>query len=209
MDIVEFPPPPAVDPFSRTLFESPWLLAGVLGVVTLFLLVTGLREGRLDRLRQSAVPGGLLVLLLVVAHLVTTPAERARTTVRSFVEAIVAGDAATAKSLLAADLGFHVGDPDNVAFGRDYLTTTIDWATGRYAIESNSIRRLDAWTVPGDRAVVHLGCLTFPAAGGPTPSQWVLEVAEQDDGTWRIDRMTWIGVLGRRPSGAEIPVRVR
>jgi len=209
MDLVEFPPPPSAAPLSRMLFESPWLFVGVLGAATLFLLVAGLREGRFDRLKVAAGTGGIAILLVLVSSLVTTPGEHAKATVRRFVEAVVAADATTANSLLAPDVAFHVGDPGNMAFPRDYLASAVEWATSRYAIESNRIRRLDAWTTSDGRGLVHLGCFTVPATGGPVPTQWVIETSEQPDGSWAIERMTWIGLLGRRPSGAEIPVRQR
>jgi hypothetical protein len=56
---------------------------------------------------------------------------------------------------------------------------------------------LRAYTETSGRATVHLACYTTLERGfGPAPTQWVLRVERQDDGTWKI---AWISFAGRSP----------
>ena len=55
--------------------------------------------------------------------------------------------------------------------------------------------RIDATREDGDTALVKMACYT-DAGYGPNITQWELRVRRQDDGTWRVDRLTWITLNG-------------
>lgn len=194
------PRPPDVGPFTRWVLENPWP-AGVL-LAALAGLIAWRAPAGAARRRHLLVAGALAIAgaaVLVAGRLVVTAGEHARALTRSLLDAVVAGDVAAASAHFAGDATLSFGTPDNPGLARAEIEARLKWIEGRYRVASNQITALAAYTESSDRATVHLACsTTTEEAFGPIPSQWVLEVRRQPDGSWRITRVTWISLAGQR-----------
>lgn len=195
------PDPPSVNLITRYLFESPWAVAVLLLGVAGVLAWQGAREGLWKRVQVA----GVLVLaaagVVATASVVTTAGEHGERITRQFVEAAVSNDLTAANRLLAADATLAVGSPKNP--GIDLAAIQSHLARLRnYQITGNRITSLRGYGTDDDRAVVHLACLTDGGGvySGRVPSQWVLDVRREADGTWTIKRLTCISIAGRTPS---------
>jgi ketosteroid isomerase-like protein len=183
------PTPPDVGVLTRFVLENPWPLAGLLLVVAVVLAWTGLREGATGRLKAALVPALAGAAALAAGTLVTTSGERATAVVRGFVTAVEETDLVAAANAIAEDGSIGVASVNNPGFGKDYIITRLDRLGGRFAITSNRITQLDAYTISPDEAEVHLGVRTETDRGmGPALTRWVIRVRRQDDGEWRIQR---------------------
>jgi hypothetical protein len=196
------PEPPTVDLWTRYVLENPYPLGIGLLALGAVIFWLGLRDGRADRMRIAIIPVLLGAAALVTGIVVVTSGEHARSVVRRFVDAVVEEDLVTATSLLDADVRLHLSSPSNPGYRIGDITTGLSLLSSRYDITANRVMTLDSFTETPDRATVHLGCLTEVAGGyGPTPTTWTLQVERQSDGTWTINRMTWVSVMGDPPRG--------
>lgn len=195
------PTPPPTSAFTRYLLENPWPGALVLGFVGAILLWRGLSDGRRGLVLAGAIAVVAAMLNVGVAALITTAGEHARRTVREFVEAAVAGNAAEASARLTDDVTINFERPENPSMDRTLIDRGLDAVATRHRVESNSVTMLKGFTVNGDTGVVHLGCWTQTATSmGSIPSQWVMRVKRGADGSWRITRMTCVSIAGRPPT---------
>ena len=194
------PDPPSVGLLTRFLFENPYPVGLVLLAVAGGLLWTGLREGRRERLTIAVIGIALGAAVLTIGAVVVTSGERSRKVTIELVEAAVAADVVAMMSLFADEATMAFGSPTNPGFELDYLSREASRLESQYRIESNSITRLEAYTVSKDSAIVHLACRTTVERGyGPTPTQWVLQIQRQSDGTFKIVHVTWISLAGNPP----------
>ncbi|MHC4946712.1 MAG: hypothetical protein ACYTG1_00410 [Planctomycetota bacterium] len=191
------PDPPGVNIFTRFVLENPWPLAGLLAVAAIAVAWPALREGRPGRTRPALGLAGAAAAVVAAALAVTTSGERARAVTRELVDSVVAGDLVAAVDLFSDDATVSLGSTTSPAYDRDVIVSGLDRAT-RYDVAGNRIRALRAYTVSGDEAEVHLGCLT-DAGYGYTPSTWVLRVRREGDGEWRVIRLTCVSIATRPP----------
>ena len=192
------PDPPAAGLLTRYVFENPYPLgAGLL----LFAAIWGwlaLRDGRLDRVRLTVLPLVLGAGVLAAGWGVVTAGERGRVLVRDLSDLVVARDLVGAVNQFADAATIHLGSPHNVGHDLDYLRGALSDLVARYAIESNRITSLDAYTTGADDATIHMACFTETNRFGGA-SQLVIDVARQPDGTWKIVRLTLVSVNGQPP----------
>lgn len=189
------PPPTVATPtlaglLSRYVLENPWPLAILLGLIGAGLGWKWLREG--ERAYRDVAAGCLAAAAIVLGLglAITTSAERAKVVVRDFVAHAEAGDIDAMLGLLTDGCTLHYGAPENPGLPREMWEPSIGLLRGRYAIDSNRITRLDAESERGGAATVELACVTTVSlAPYPTPNAWWLRVAEQRDGSWRIERI--------------------
>ena len=195
------PDPPSVSIIARYVFENPWPLAVVLLAIAAVLGWQGAREGLWKRVQAA----GLLVLIaagvVASAALVTTAGEHGKRITTQFVEAAVANDLTGANRLLSIDATLHIGSPKNPGIDLAAIQTQLA-RLGNYQIVSNRISGLRGFGLDGDHAQVHLACITDAGGiySGNVPSQWVLHVRRESDGTWLIERITCVTIAGRTPS---------
>ena len=200
------PQPPDVSLVTRFIFENPYPLGGVLLVVGVILGWLGLRDGRTDRLRLAVVPIVLGLAILAAGLLVITSGERARRVTRQLVEAAIAGDLVAARNLLSDSARFHFAAATNVSHDVDFMMAGLELLGRQFTIEDNSITMLKGYSESSDTAEVHLACWTREASWGQyTPSQWVLRIQRQDDGSWKVTSLTWVSVLGEAPQATWTP----
>ena len=198
------PEPPRVGLFTRYVLENPYPLGVLLVALAAGFAWTALRSDRPQRLRTAGILGVVGAAVLLTGTLVATAGERARRVTLAVVEAAVAADVSGAAAQFAEDARLSFGGPTNPSLPRRDLEARIDQLDGKYRIGSNQVTMLRAYTETSDRATVHLACRTaLERDFGPVPTQWVLRVERQADGTWKIAHVTWISLGGRAPgSGA-------
>jgi hypothetical protein len=194
---VEFPASPLLE---RFLAESPWMLAFPLVVIAAALAWWGARNERATPILAGA--GVLLAAAatLGVAHVWTSPGERAAAAARELVSAAEAADLERIRACFAPDASLHYGSPRNPGDDLDRLMSAAESLRGRRRIESNLVTQLDVATIDGDRGIALLGCRTEVKSGfGPIPTLWWIEVRRMPDGHWKIDRLAWLRLLNQAP----------
>ncbi|HRP63735.1 MAG TPA: hypothetical protein PK400_10605 [Phycisphaerales bacterium] len=197
------PEPPASSLIARYILENPYPLGGILIVLALGLAWMGLREGRKKPLQIAAISGAAAMAVLLIGFIVVTPAEHGERITREFVEHAVAGNVAGASGLLHPDAALSFGSPRNPGVSIDVIRSALERLRRDIDISSNRITTLRGYTEDADHATVHLACWTTAEGrygGGPTPSQWVLRVARDENGDWFIMRITAVSIAGQRPS---------
>ncbi|MHC4217899.1 MAG: hypothetical protein ACYSU7_05520 [Planctomycetota bacterium] len=194
------PEPPRVGLLTRYLLENPYPLGLLLLALAAGFAWTALRSDNPQRLRKAGIMGAIGAAIMVTGVLIVTAGERARQVTMAVVDAAVAGDVAGAAAHFADDARLSFGSPTNPSLPRADIENRINQLDGRYRIQSNQVSMLRAYTETSDRATVHLACYTTLERGfGPAPTQWVLSVERQDDGSWKIAHVTWISLAGRAP----------
>ena len=195
------PDPPHVGLFTRYVLENPYPAAGLLLALAIVMGWTALRDGRLDRLKAAVIPGLIGIAVPAAGLLVTTAGEHGKMITRQFVEAVVEEDVVRASEMFSDDATMALGSPTSPSFDLDYILDQLDSVISRYEITSNRITKLRGYGTESGRAEVHLACVTEVADGwAPTPSRWVLEVERQEDGAWKIDRITCISINNQIPN---------
>jgi len=194
------PPAPDVNLWTRYVLENPWPLSVALILAAAWLTWSGLREGLGRRLRAGMALAIVGFAILITGLLVVTSGEHSRVVTEALVEAAVKHDSIAANALFADDAEMSLGSPSNPAYGRTVIDELLYKLPSIPPIESNSITMLRAYSESSSMAMVHLACWTTLASGlGPTPSQWVLRVERQADGSWRISHLTCVSVASQPP----------
>ncbi|MBM4008625.1 MAG: hypothetical protein FJ285_03430 [Planctomycetes bacterium] len=138
--------------------------------------------------------------MAAVGWSIITPGEYAQQKVEQLVSAVVAGDVAAAKECFSERASIHVGRLNSPGEGRDRIDRAFDSFAGRHRIESNTLLSLDARTLSDDAGIVEIACRTTTASSaGAVPTRWHFEVVREQDGCWRILRITWLRL------GSEVP----
>lgn len=173
------------------------LLCGAAAAVTAWI---GLQRGSLRLVACASAPLIVGGLAATFAWSVITPAEHAEARVERLVAAVVAGDVAAAKDCFSERASIHVGRLNSPGEGRDRIDRAFDSFAGRHRIESNTLLSLDARTLSDDAGEVEIACRTVTASSaGAVPTRWHFEVVREQDGAWRILRITWLRL------GSEVP----
>lgn len=154
------------------------------------------------RLLLGALASLLLgALVVVVAMLITTPAEHARRVASSLVEAAEASDLAAMRQLFDDEASIHFGSLGAIGLDRSVIDRGIEAIGSHHRVESNTVTRRRAGSLDERRAVAEISCITTTASSfGPVPSTWLLEVELDPDGVWRIHRLACTAIAGRAPT---------
>ncbi len=187
------PDPPAVGFVTRYVLENPWPLALGLLIVACAIGYTALVRGHLKRLPAAVLLAAAALAVAVAGLVIVTSGERAKLVTRQFVEAVAAEDVTAAGNLLAADATFAFDSPRNPGHDLTFIKNGLADLTDDFSIESNRITRLDAYSEDDAHGLAHLSCWT-EAGYGPVISRWVVRVARQSDGSWKVDRITCVSI---------------
>jgi hypothetical protein len=194
------PRPPSVSFITRYLFENFWPGAIILLLAAAMGIIIWKRDASRRSLLVSATLGALAVLHMAVAMAVSTSGERARAVVTALVDAAVAADVPTARAQFSRDATMSFGAADNPAESIDFIQQSLEQLRGRYTIADNRITHLRSYSVDRTRALVHLRVITrLEEAPYAIPTSWVLSIARQDDGSWKIEHITFIEYAGQTP----------
>ncbi|MHC5022764.1 MAG: hypothetical protein ACYTGG_02470 [Planctomycetota bacterium] len=195
------PEPPPVGLFTRFVLENVWPAAAVGLLAGGLLLWFGLREGRSGQRRTGAALILAAAAVVLTGVLVRTSGERARVIVRDLVDATASNDLVAVDALLAPSARLAAGSPRNPGFAKPVILEQAGRLRDEFRVESNRVSMLKAYSASSARAEVHVACWTEFASGlFPTPSQWVLVVERQGDGSWQVTQITCISVAGRSAS---------
>jgi hypothetical protein len=187
--------------FTRYVLENPWPLGIGLLAAALILAWTAVRGESAGRLKAAGVIALVGAAVLIAGAAVVTPGERARQVVLDVVAAAVAGDVSGAGAHFSSDATLAFGLVTNPGLPRAEIEWRIDQLDNRFRIASNDVTRLRAETAARDRGIVHLACRTeLVALPVPVPTEWIIDVTRQADGTWKISRVTWTSMAGRSPT---------
>lgn len=194
------PDPPASDLFTRYVLEQWWVSTALLVILGGVVLWRGLVEERSRLEIAGAIALVIAAGVALTGWLVTTAGEHATVVTREFVDLAVAGDAVMASRLLTGTATLNVGRPENPGMDESAIIAMLDQLTSNYAIERNSITSLRGYSADAGTGVAHLACWTETVNSyGQVPSQWVLQVRRQPDGSWKIARITCVTIAGRIP----------
>ena len=194
------PQPPDVGLLTRYVLENPYPLGLGLFIIAVIAGWLGLRDGRADRMWIALAALVLAAAVLATGLFVVTSGERARRVTRDLVEAVVTKDLVGSANLLAGDARLQFGSTTNVSHDRNFIITGLSRFAGRFTIQDNKLTMLKSFSESSDTATVHLACWTEAGGyGGYTPSQWVLRIKRQSDGSWKVTRIVCISVSGKPP----------
>lgn len=184
----------------QPIADRPWTWITLLCVAGLVLAWMGVQAGRWRWLGASAACGLAAVGVALVARFVPTPALMATQCVRSLVAAAEAGDVATALGQFSPDASWHMRSRERPGMGRERIDAALAALGSRHRIESNEEVSLEATTESPDLGTVEVGFRTVTASSyGMVPTRWRFEVRRASDGSWRIERVTWLTLAGRDP----------
>jgi len=191
--------------FTRYVLENPWPLGFVLAIAGAVVLWNGLREGLPMRQRLGFGLAIVGAIVLAAGWLIETAGEQAARVTRELVDAVVANDTQAAIALFSDDAVMSIGSPRNPGFDLDYITERLDRLAARYTIDSNSITGLKLATESRRVGHVQMACMTT-VDGLPYPnmSRWMLRVERQEDGSWKVTRLTCVEINNQVPSSAEM-----
>ena len=184
----------------QPIADRPWTWITLLCVTGLVLAWMGVQSGRWRWLAASAACGAAALGVALVARFVPTPALMATQCVRGLVTAAEAGDIATAQGHFAPDASWHMRSRERPGIGRERIDAALNALGSRHRIESNEEVSLEATTEAPDLGVVEVGFRTVTASSyGMVPTRWRFEVRRASDGSWLIERVTWLTLAGRDP----------
>lgn len=194
------PDPPRVGLFTRYVLENPYPVAIGVGLIAVWFLWKGLREGHSKSQRIGLSGISVAILVFIIASLVTTSGEHAKALTRSLIKATVEADAVMVMSHFASNATMSYVSPNNPGLSIDFVEKQAIRLESQFTVESNRINSLKGYTLTKDSAIVHLSCSTTIAGGyGATPTRWVLRIERQDDNSWKIVRFTWISIYNQPP----------
>ncbi|MFO0827424.1 MAG: hypothetical protein U0572_04670 [Phycisphaerales bacterium] len=186
----------------RYVLENPWPLGVVLAIAAAGFAWKALSSGERKARRIALACAVASAAVFIVGASVTTAAERAEAVVRELVARAERGESSRMLELFADRATMHYGRPENPGTDIDEIRAAAASLEGRYRITSNRITQLDGTSESATSATVLLTCFTDVSAGfGTTPNSWWLRVAQQPDGSWKIERLAFLKVAGRAADG--------
>jgi hypothetical protein len=184
----------------QPIADRPWTWITLLCITGLVLAWMGVQSGRWRWLAASAGCGMTALAVALIARFVPTPALMATQCVRGLVAAAEAGDIAIAQGHFAPDASWHMRSRERPGTGRERIDAALSALGARHRIESNEEVSLEATTESADLGVVEVGFRTVTASSyGMVPTRWRFEVRRAGDGSWLIERVTWLTLAGRDP----------
>ena len=192
------PKAPQSSVLTTYVLENPWPLSLILLLFAAVIGWIGFREGMPRKITTAGILAALGAILLIIGSMVQTSGERAKSLVRQFVDAVVQGDIVAASGMISSQAILSAGSPSNPGLDADAITEGLSNFASRYTIESNDITMLRGFTEDSETATVHLGCYTV--VDYPAVSKWVLRIRREDNGSWKIARITCISINDQTPS---------
>ena len=193
------PDAPDVSFYTRYVLESPLPLTIVLAAAAALFGFLAARDGRTSHIYVT-----LLLLLMAgivfgLGSLVETSGEKAEAVTKEFVQLAVAGDVTGTMAKFSDGAVLTLVSPTSEALSIDFVRSGVQAIATRYAIDENRITQLRGYRSGPENGIAHMTCMT-ELGGTMTQTQWVISVREQSDGSWKIDKLTWVTVNRQRPS---------
>lgn len=193
----------ASGPLTRYVFENPWPLGITVALAAIFVGWRGLSSGERAPRQTAAILAAAAFGVFLLATLITTAAERGEAVVRELVSRAERGETSRMLDLFSPNATMSYGRPENPGVDFNEIRAALSTLEGRFRITSNRVTQLEGNSEASGVATVLLTCLTDVEAGyGTTPNSWWLKLAEQPDGSWKIERLAFLKVAGRAADGA-------
>ena len=180
----------------RFVIEHPWASGCILGSISIALIWTGLRDGKLRRVKFGLVTIVLAIGAMIIGNLFSTPRENASRVVRTFIHAVIQNNISEVSTLVSPDVivvdnlhGKLDGSQSGVVKGVQYLHK-------EFPPTSNTILRFEVFEREYD-ALVEVSMLTRISGLGSTPNRWRLIVTPNEEEVWRITTIDVVEVAFR------------
>ena len=180
----------------RFVIEHPWASGCILGSISFALIWTGLREGKLRRIKFGLVTVVLAFAAMIIGNLFSTPRENATRVVRSFIYAVIQNSISEVSNLVSPDVivvdnlrGKLDGTRAGVVKGVQYLHK-------EFPPTSNTIMRIEVFEREHD-ALVEVSMMTRITGVGSVPHRWRLIVTPDSQEVWRITTIDVVEVAFR------------
>lgn len=191
---------------SYYLLENPWPVACLLGIIGLVLLLLAIRRDQGHLFISGLATIGLGLVVMALATLVTTSREHGIRIADQLIDAAELGDVPGATALFDPGMEFLVTESDARPSSIATITSSLESLAGRNRIESNFVTRMEATSPEKGLAIVEFDCLTRTAEYPMnTATSWLLHAGHQPDGTWRITRLVFVEIDGKRPNRRTLP----
>lgn len=200
------PPLPSPPPLVHYTVENPWVLAGLLGlvsVVCLYLLLTA-RAGKHARAVAVAAAASVFtaVAVILAAQIVTTQREALIQQTRQLIAATAAADTAELGPMLGSSLALRVLGT-SVALSREQTLDLVRRYPGQQTrVDSHTITESQA-TLDGPnvaRTQVHVRVRSNDATlyDVPVGTWWMIEWRRGEDG-WKVTGLRCLHIDGMSP----------
>lgn len=193
------PDAPHVSLFTRYVLENPLPLSFALLAIAAVFGFMAAREGRKDHALLTLLALAMAAIVFGLGSLIETSGEKAEQVTKDFVKLAVAGDVTGTMAMFSDDAVLTLVSPTTEAQSISFVRSGVEMVNRQYPIDSNRITQLRGYRVASDHGVAHLTCMT-DAEGMTAQTQWVISVREQGDGSWKIDKLTWVSMNRQRPS---------
>ncbi len=206
---------PAPDLLPYLFFENPWPIGSVAGLIGLVLIIAALRRGS----RLMGFIGldvlGLAVVVVILAATVNSTREQLIARTRALAHAAAPQlDTAALDQMFAPSVAFYVGRADKVHENVREVLDLADRAHRRYRFEEMTIQSVDARRTGNDTAESFLSVNTALARQGDSvmamfgegafQTGWLFHWVQQD-GQWKVNRITWMQFRGQEPAASLLP----
>jgi len=200
------------------LFDVPWWIPTLLGLIGVALLVSGNRRQQAHTRRAGAAVLLIAVTWAVVSYLVDTPKEKCEKLTRRFVQSVVDRDWKTFDSVMEPEVSFQFTGGSWQISGRDDLDQSVRSAADRVGLKSATITSSEA-SQTGDTVTIAIKVWTRQdfSLDEPISSQWELDW-RQTNGQWLLHEIKAVEVSGATPEQVQqglhsrrpdIPTRAR
>ena len=178
------------------LFDVPWWIQTLLGLIGVALLVSGNRRQQARTRRAGAAVLLIAVAWAVVGYLVDTPKEKCEKLTRRFVQSAVDRDWKTFDSLMEPEVSFQFTGSSWRITGRDDLDQSVRSASDRIGLKSATITNLQP-SQTGDTVAITITVWTRQefSLDEPISSQWELDW-RQTNGQWLLHEIKALEVVG-------------
>jgi hypothetical protein len=189
------------------LFDAPWWLPVMLGVIGIVIWVSGNR--RRDSTLMS-IGGGVVavgIAVLAVSYFVETDKEKAESATRRLVQAVIANDPQTVREILHPQARLTVLGQATQYQDRDQIAQAVGLAHDRFGLTDATITSMQT-EQNGPVITITFNVLTTQQAtmARPLPSHWQFQFEERADG-WGIAIITLVEVsqLGQSEAQRQLP----
>ncbi len=169
----------------RFIVEHPWASGCILSSISFALIWTGLREGKLIRIKFGFLTTVFAIAAMIIGNMYSTPREQASNVVHSLIDAVMDNNISEVRNLVAPnvivvdDLGGKL--QKNISGVIDSVT----YLHKQFPPTSNTVLRFEVFEREND-VLVELSLMTRITGKGSIPHRWRLIVAPNTEEEWQI-----------------------
>ncbi len=180
----------------RFILEHPWLAFIMLTSISFALSWTGLRDGKMLRVKVGVAFFLLALALCTIGLVIETPTEHAKRVVYAFVRAVEEEDISSALQEVHPEVVLVENWEGISEAGAEGVKASIIRLHSKYPLKYNTILRFQP-VERSDDVLVELSLLSRVSGIGTVPSRWRLIVMPDEQGLWKIYSIDAVEILGR------------